>query len=147
MKDPNLSIITYLNACISRHVFPGCALAYSIAGQKHIITAGKLTYDPSSVPVTGETIYDVASITKAVPTSCLALALCEDGVWSPASRLIDFVPEFTGSFREDITIRHLLTHTIDFGLQLSAKKNLPPDALLETILTASLRTPPGTHRS
>ncbi len=144
MKLSTSSIASYLNECITRHIFPGCALAYITAGQKTIITAGKLTYDPTSAGVTEQTVYDVASITKAIPTSCLALTLCQDGVWSPSSRLIDFLPEFTGSFREEITIRNLLTHTLDFDFQLSAKKHLPQEALLETILTAPLRTPPGT---
>jgi CubicO group peptidase (beta-lactamase class C family) len=139
------SLNAYFNACIEHHLFPGCAIGIIAHGERRIITAGRLTYDRLSPPVTEETVYDVASITKAIPTSCLALALCDDGVWSFTSRLIDFIPEFTGAFRESITIRHLLTHTLDFDFQLSAKKHLPPDAIIGTILSASLRTPPGSR--
>jgi len=145
MTDRSASLIAYLNACIENRLFPGCALGIIAHGERRIIVAGRLTYDQSSPPVTEETVYDVASITKAIPTSCLALALCDEGVLSLASRFIDVVPEFTGDFRENITIRHLLTHTLDFDFQLSAKKHLSPDAIIEAILGASFRTPPGSR--
>jgi len=38
---------------------------------------GRHTYDPSSPPMQAETIFDVASITKAIPTSSLALTLLD----------------------------------------------------------------------
>ena len=143
MTNRSAKISAYLNACIEQRLFPGCALGIIARGEKRFIIAGRLTYDALSPKVNEETIYDVASITKAIPTSCLALALCESEAWSLSSRLIDFVPEFTGAFRENITIRHLLTHTLDFEFQLSAKKHLSPDAILGAILGASLCTPPG----
>jgi CubicO group peptidase (beta-lactamase class C family) len=135
----------YLEQCIENRLFPGCIVGITAQGKNTVLAAGRLTYDRDSERVTEETVYDVASVTKAIPTSCLALALCEEAVWSISSRLIDFVPEFTGSFREAITIRHLLTHTLDFDFQLSAKKHLSPGAIMEAILTAPLRTPPGSR--
>jgi CubicO group peptidase (beta-lactamase class C family) len=144
MPGRSKKILSYLNAGIERRLFPGCVLGMVRGGEKEVIAAGRLTYDPDSPPVTGQTVYDVASVTKSIPTSGLALMLCDEKIWSPETRLIDFVPEFTGAFRGEITIRHLLTQTLAFDFRLSARKHLPGAAILRDILDAPLSAPPGT---
>ena len=133
----------YLAGCIEDKIFPGCAVGVVTRGQRSIVTAGKITYDDSAPKVTEETVYDVASITKAVPTSCLALKLMEEGRIGLRSRMTDYVPEFEGPFREQVQIEHLLTHTLDFDFRLSDKKNLPSQEILRAVFSARLRTPPG----
>jgi CubicO group peptidase (beta-lactamase class C family) len=132
-----------LRECIEEKIFPGCAAGIITGGRSEIICEGNLTYESGSPGVTENTVYDAASITKAVPTACLALKLIEEGRMAPHSRLIDFVPEFEGPFREEILIYHLLTHTLDFDLRLSDKKDLPAHEILGSILKARLRVPPG----
>ena len=132
-----------LDTCITAKIFPGCALGILRQGEKKIVTAGRLTYDPHAPEVEETTVYDVASITKAVPTACLALQLMDEGVLSLTSRLVDHVPECTGRFHEQIRLSHLLTHTLDFSFRLSDKKNLPAGELLNCILTADLEAVPG----
>jgi CubicO group peptidase (beta-lactamase class C family) len=141
MKEP---LHAYVLNCIKEKIFPGCVVGILTKGRQEIIAAGSLTYDASSQKVDENTIYDVASITKAVPTSCLALKLIEEGRIELQSRLIDFVPEFSGTFRDQIRIEHLLTHTLDFDFRLSDKKNLPAREILDSIFKARLRMPPGT---
>ena len=136
-------LLRYVNSCIEEEIFPGCALGVIAGGKTEIITAGNLTYDRSSPRVTQATLYDVASITKAIPTSCLALKLIEEGRLDLSGRLVDYVPEFRGSFRDQVRIEHLLTHTLDFDFRLSDKKDSPPQEILDSILQARLRTPPG----
>ena len=140
MKGP---LSAYLQQCIGEGIFPGCVVGAIVKGKQEIIIAGNCTYDSSSPEVTEDTVYDVASLTKAVPTSCLALKLIEEDVMSLSSRLINYVPEFSGPFRDQIFIRHLLTHTLDFDFRLSDKKTLPPREILASIFNARLRTPPG----
>ncbi len=118
-----------LNAAIRRQVFPGCALAWVSKGESSIITAGSRTYDDGDVPISENTLYDCASITKAVPVSNLALWLIDRGKLRTDDRLIDFVPEYVGSFRDAVRIQHLLTHTLDFDFRLSGCKDLPPEEL------------------
>jgi CubicO group peptidase (beta-lactamase class C family) len=132
-----------LNTAISRQVFPGCALAYVRGGESSVVTAGRLTYDDDAAPVTESTVYDCASITKAIPVSNLALWLIDRGRLRTDSRLIDFVPEYVGSFRDAILIRHLLTHTLDFDFRLSEYKDLPPEELLRTVLGVKMKGAPG----
>lgn len=140
----NDTIQRYLKRCIEERIFPGCVVGTIIKGKQEVIAAGNLSYDPSSWKVTENTVYDTASITKAIPTSCLALKLIEEGRLALSSRLIDFVPEFEGAFRDQIRVEHLMTHTLEFDFRLSDKKALPPREIMGAILNARLRTPPGT---
>jgi CubicO group peptidase (beta-lactamase class C family) len=140
----NQKIAACLRSCINDRIFPGCVVGTVAKGSSEIVTAGNFTYDPSSPEVMEDTVYDVASITKAIPTSCLALSLIEKGAIGQETRCIDIIPELSGQYRERILIKHLLTHTLDYNFRLSDKKTLPPQELLNAIFDAPLRTPPGT---
>lgn len=140
----NLKMANYLQSCISDRVFPGCVAGTFVNGVNEIIALGNFTYDRASPKVSEDTIYDVASITKAVPTSCLALSLIEKGSIGLDTRCIDIIPEVINRYRERMLIRHLLTHTVDFNFRLSEKKDLLPQEILDAIVSAQLRTPPGT---
>jgi len=139
----NTELTGFLNAAIRRQVFPGCALALVSGGESSIITAGHRTYDDGGLPIYENTLYDCASVTKAIPVSNLALWLIDRGKLRTDDRLIDFVPEYTGSFRDAVHIQHLLTHTLDFDFRLSGCKDLPPDELLRTILNVKMKCAPG----
>ncbi|NLE02801.1 MAG: beta-lactamase family protein [Fibrobacter sp.] len=90
-----------------------------------------------------ESIFDVASITKAVPVSSLALKLINDGVISEDELLIKYVPEYRGNFRDKIRIFHLLTQTLSFDFRLSDCKDLPGPQIMEAVLRAKLGVAPG----
>ena len=111
----NSALNGYINNCIANHVFPGCALGILRQGKQEILTAGRQIYDPDAAEVSKATIYDVASITKAVPTACLALQLVEQGILALETPLVDLVPECTGRYLDRATVRHLLTHNRRFG--------------------------------
>ncbi|HEX2958853.1 MAG TPA: serine hydrolase domain-containing protein [Chitinispirillaceae bacterium] len=138
-------VSSLLDSAIAAKVFPGAAAAVITSEGCQIITAGKHTYDLKSPAVTPDSVYDVASLTKVLPVSCCALKLIEQGKLALDDQLITFVPEFTGSFREQITVHHLLTHTLDSTLRLSMCKDDHPDDLFRKILDMQLQSPPGTH--
>jgi CubicO group peptidase (beta-lactamase class C family) len=133
-----------LNTAVDRRVFPGAvAGVVSRAGARCVIPVGALNYDIGSPAVTESTLYDTASITKVIPTSILALIAVEQGLIQLDTRLTSLVPEFTNSSRDLVTVRHLLTQTIDFGYALSSCKGLSPIDLLQVLLTRDFRSPPG----
>jgi CubicO group peptidase (beta-lactamase class C family) len=134
---------SFLENAIRQRVFPGCSVAIMVNGKKWKRAFGHYTYDADAQPVTDDTVYDVASITKAVPVSCLALTLIENGEIALDDRLIDILPEYSGGYRQYITFRHLLTHTLDFGFRLSSFRHLTGDRLMEKILSSPLQSPPG----
>ena len=112
---PNVEKIReYLLAATERRVFPGCALGWVEDARESVITLGRYTYDGGAAAVTEKSLFDCASVTKAIPVSTLALWMIDRKAFGLDDLLVDFVPEYHGSFRENITVRHLLTHTLDF---------------------------------
>ncbi len=103
---------------IDEKVFPGCVVGVVTRdGERTVLPFGTLTYETNSPKVVSETIYDVASLTKSIPTSSLALMLIDSGKLKLIDRLIDFIPEFRNSDRENVLVKHLMTYTLDgYGL-------------------------------
>ena len=137
------AIVRLCNEAVERRIFPGCAVGMAVDGVEWCGAFGKHTYGENSCPVDEESVYDVASITKAVPVACLALMLVDEGKVRVDDRLIDTVPEFTGGYRELITMRHLFSHTLDFGFRLSACRECGGEEILKRVLTAELKSRPG----
>jgi uncharacterized protein YbbC (DUF1343 family)/CubicO group peptidase (beta-lactamase class C family) len=65
---------------------------------------------PAVEPMTVDTIFDLASLTKVVATTTSVMMLIEDGRIRLNDRVATFVPGFERYGKGDITIRHLLTH-------------------------------------
>jgi CubicO group peptidase (beta-lactamase class C family) len=61
------------------------------------------------VPVTPDTPFCIFSSSKAITATVVHL-LNERGVLRIGDRVVDYVPEFRGDHREDITIEHVLSH-------------------------------------
>jgi len=128
---------------ILEKVFPGCVIGFIEKGKRRaVLPFGAYTYDSGAAPVLENTIYDVASITKSIPTASLALHYIDSGRLALTDKLIDYVPEFRNSDRESVTIKHLLTYTLG-GYAFSALKNKTPDELFETIMTHDFTVHPG----
>ncbi|MFH1902074.1 MAG: serine hydrolase domain-containing protein [Candidatus Omnitrophota bacterium] len=105
---------------------------------------GNFTFDADSPVVREETVFDVASLTKAIPTSSLALQLIDKGKLNLEDKLINFVPKFRNSDRETVLIKHLLTQTLNYNFRLSEYKNGTPDEILDVIFTTNFKSAPGT---
>src|SRR5258706_3749359 len=70
---------------------------------------GSLTYDKKS-PVTDETIFDLASITKVSATLQTVMYMQEKGLIDINKKASVYLPELKGSNKEDFTIKDILTH-------------------------------------
>jgi len=102
------------NQAIRDKVFPGCVVGIvNKNGERQVLPFGNFTYNQSSLRVKGDTIYDTASITKSIPTGSLALQLIDESKLKLTDKLIDYIPEFRNSGRENVLIKHLLTYTLD----------------------------------
>ncbi|MDG5815250.1 serine hydrolase [Chitinispirillales bacterium ANBcel5] len=132
-----------LNKAVEEKVFPGCVLAVEVSGKQHLICAGNYTYQSDSPEMTADSVFDCASITKAIPTSSLALKMVDQGLISLDEQMIKFIPEYRGNYRDQITIAHLLTQTLNSDLRLSALKNSTAQQILDAIFSQHLKTPPG----
>jgi uncharacterized protein YbbC (DUF1343 family)/CubicO group peptidase (beta-lactamase class C family) len=67
---------------------------------------------PSVEPMTLDTVFDLASLTKVVATTTSVMTLVESGKIRLQDRVAKFIPEFVsgGGARDQVTIEELLTH-------------------------------------
>lgn len=129
---------------IQAGVFPGCVLGVIYDDREEVIAVGAQTYAPDSVRIERDSVYDCASVTKSVVTATLALQLIEKGIWSLEDRLIQYLPEYMGGYRDDITLKHLLTYSVA-GPRLSFLATLSALALMDSVLHMQPPYPPGTR--
>ena len=72
---------------------------------------GHRAVEPAAEPMTEDTIFDVASLTKVVATTTSIMQLVEDGRLRLADPVSRHIPGFERFGKDRITVRHLLTHT------------------------------------
>lgn len=72
---------------------------------------GNRSLKPDVRPMTVDTVFDMASLTKVVATTSCAMALIEEGRLRPGDLVTQYWPEFGQNGKQEVTIRHLLTHT------------------------------------
>jgi uncharacterized protein YbbC (DUF1343 family)/CubicO group peptidase (beta-lactamase class C family) len=67
---------------------------------------------PALEPMTLDTVFDLASLTKVVATATSIMALVEDGKVRLQERVARYIPEFAsgGGARDQVTVEELLTH-------------------------------------
>jgi CubicO group peptidase (beta-lactamase class C family) len=72
---------------------------------------GKVSALPEARPMTVDTLFDLASLTKVVATTPSVLKLAEEGRLSLLDPLTKWFPEFVGRGKDQILVLNLLTHT------------------------------------
>jgi len=122
----------------------GATLWVERAGVAHHRAFGHRALEPEPELMTEDTLFDVASVTKAVAAASAAMLCIERGLTRLDERVATHLPEFTGEGREKITIRHLLLHSS--GLPVNLNSTLPPfgshaDALAQASRTKLLFEP------
>ncbi len=89
-------------------------------------------------------VFDIASLTKVCPTSTLALKFVLAGNLSLDAPIVEWIPELKTNYREQIRVRHLLTHSLDYRVPMSSLKNLPPQEILNALFDYQFERAPGT---
>jgi CubicO group peptidase (beta-lactamase class C family) len=78
---------------------------------------GNRTLEPAISPMTEETVFDMASLTKVVATTTAVMQLVEKGKINLEVPVANYLPQFHTVLRQRITVRQCLTHY----------SGLPPD--------------------
>jgi uncharacterized protein YbbC (DUF1343 family)/CubicO group peptidase (beta-lactamase class C family) len=107
-----------LDAAIDQAVrdglIPGAVLIVGHDGKiLHRKAYGSRALVPQREPMTIDTIFDLASLTKVIATTSAAMKIFEDGKLRLSDKVTDYFPEFQGG-KSDITIRDLMTHFSGF---------------------------------
>jgi len=148
------SAFSILDAAVADRVFPGASIAVTQGGRLVALKAfGRSTYDLESPPITMDTLFDLASVSKVVATTTVAMILYERGLLDLDTPVVGMVPEFAGAGAGDadarrraITLRMLLAHSS--GLPAYEKlflKARTREQLLRAAFTTPLVADPGTR--
>ncbi|MDP9229181.1 MAG: serine hydrolase [Bacteroidota bacterium] len=98
------------NDAIAKKAFPGCVVMAVKDGEIIYHKAfGNYQYEPS-LPVTLESIYDVASVTKISATTISVMKLYEQGKLDLRKKLGDYLPWVKGTDKANLKIEDILLH-------------------------------------
>jgi CubicO group peptidase (beta-lactamase class C family) len=96
---------------IDDHQVPGAVVMVGHNGQVVYRKAfGMRSLEPTREPMTLDTIFDMASLTKPTATAMSVMRLVELGQLRLNDPIAKYIPEFAKNGKEDITVRQLLTH-------------------------------------
>ena len=135
-----------VRAGVAARAFPGAVLAIGREGALvHLRAFGRLSYDAGAAEVAADTIYDLASLTKVIVTTTLAMMLVDEGKLELEARVSDFLPAFKGGGKERVSVRQLLTHSGGLLWWAPLYQELSGQAAyLERIQAMDLSYEPGT---
>lgn len=130
---------------ISNRYYPGAQL---LIGNKNEILYSKsygfYTYDRLT-PVTENSIFDLASLTKVIATTSAIMKLYDQGKISLDDRVAYYVPEFAVNGKEWINIKNLLLHNSGLKAWIPFYKTCSnKDDVVRTICNEQLKFEPGT---
>ncbi|MDG2381041.1 MAG: DUF1343 domain-containing protein [Pirellulaceae bacterium] len=112
MRSSDLARIDALVAeGLAAKKMPGCVILIGRHGKIAFQRAyGNRHLEPETSPMTIDTVFDMASITKPVATATSVMMLVERGQLRLRNRVSDYLPDFAANGKQDITITQLLTH-------------------------------------
>lgn len=123
---------------------PGAVFRMERSGTVYQKAYGDRMIVPEREAMTGDTIFDAASLTKVIATTSAVMKLVESGKLDVEAPLSRYLPEFTGAGKEAITLRQLLTHSSGLRAGLSPDGDWAgKEGALQLACTEPLPAPPG----
>jgi uncharacterized protein YbbC (DUF1343 family) len=107
---------------------------------------GLRSIEPSREPMTVDTIFDLASLTKCVATTTSMMQLIERGRVRLNDPVAMYLPEFAQNGKQDITVRELMTHYSGLAPDLDLKESWQGrDAAYRMAMQQTPQYPPGSR--
>ncbi len=150
LSEPFAPAFALCDQAVADRVFPGATLAVSLGDDLLALRGfGRHTYAEDADKTTGDTIWDLASLTKPIAAVSMAMLLYERGLLRLNDRVVSLLPEFASADdprRREVTVRMLLEHSSG----LPAHRKLYLQAVdRPSMILAALRIPleaaPGTR--
>jgi len=137
------SVVAYLRTQVDS-AFPGATVAVGRHGRMALLAAVGHYAAGDPRPVTPQTLYDLASLTKVVGWTTACMQLVDRGLLDLDAPVSRYVPAFRGPLKDRVTIRNLLTHTAGFPPDLPLWQDTKTrDQAFALADTAPLARPPG----
>ena len=107
---------------------------------------GARALEPSREPMSVDTIFDLASLTKVIATATSIMILVERGKVRLSDPISVYIPELKGEGREKITVEQLLTHRSGYAPDFDLREQwVGYDEAIRRLIKEPLRNPPGTR--
>jgi len=138
-------VVAYLQTQVDS-AFPGATVAVGYGDSVVLLAAVGHYAANDKRPVTTETIYDLASLTKVIALTTECILLVDRGKLDLDAPVQRYVPEFRGPMKDQVTIRYLLTHSAGLVADLPLwDSTRTREAALAMVDTSPLVSPPGTR--
>lgn len=124
-------IDTIARSGITGGAFPGCQVVVMKNGRVMYNKAFGTFSGSKSQPVTPNSIYDIASLSKTSGTLLAVMKLYDRGLFNLTDKVSKHLTYLKGTDKEDITVRELLLHesgltpTISFYIEAIDKESFP----------------------
>lgn len=139
-----------MEEAVANDIFPGGVLLVAAADSVVFFEAYGYADIFSKRPMTKETVFDLASLTKPLATTLAVMQLVAQQKLRLDQDLASILPQFKNSDKSRITIKQLLCHTsglCDYRPYYESLDKLPPerrkDALRDFLVSEPLIDPPG----
>ena len=153
-KAPTGAHLATLDSIVEKSIaadeIPGAVLVAGHRGRVVFRKAyGSRAVLPQREPMTVETVFDLASLTKVVATTSAVMKLVEQGKIRLNDPIARYIPEFATGLqggKNEITLRQLMTHTA--GLSPLPRRIAAPEGteqVLKAIYDDTLVSPPGSR--
>jgi CubicO group peptidase (beta-lactamase class C family) len=150
-RDLHLDRIdTVVTEEIQAEHFPGAVVLVGRANKTLYCKAfGLAVAEPFQAPMRKNTAFDMASLTKPIATATSIMILIDRNQLDLNDRVGDYLPAFACNGKEEVRIKHLLTHTSGLpaytnAAALESQYGSPcPDKVIEKICSFEAQSEPG----
>jgi len=111
----------FIETAIQNKELPGAVLAVANAKDILYCKAFGMAHTEPEIPMTEQTMFDCASLTKVTATASAVLLLLEQGLIDLDDSIGYYFPELK-LMHEEVRVRHLLTHTSGFQAEIKFYK-------------------------
>ena len=134
-----------VNEGISQSKMPGAVVVVGRRGGVAFRKAyGFRQTMPQQVPMTIDTVFDLASLTKPIATATSVMVLIQQGKIDVNATVATYLPDFAANGKDKITVRHLLTHVGGLIADNSIKDySGTPDQSIANIMALKPDAEPG----
>jgi uncharacterized protein YbbC (DUF1343 family)/CubicO group peptidase (beta-lactamase class C family) len=134
-----------INQAIADKKCPGGVLWVEHDGNAYHKAYGNRALVPSVEPMTEDTIFDAASLTKVVACTPAVMLLVQRGKIDLDAPVSKYIPEFTGGGKEKITVRQLMTHVSGLRGDIETQSDWHGQkTAIQKACAEKLQTQPGT---
>jgi SSS family transporter len=144
-------VSTLVTEAVTAKKLPGAVVLINHDGKTVFERAyGDRALEPTVEPMTEDTVFDMASLTKCLVTATAVMQLYERHQLDVDDPVAKYIPEFGANGKQGVTVRELLTHYSGLPPDLDLKDAwglAAPDRAegLRRAYDSPLVTAPGTH--